>query len=305
MGKKPSVIHFANVTKTYGEITAVQDISVRISEGEIVGFVGPNGAGKTTALSLLMGFLRATKGEITLFGNNVITPETAHKTHASIGYVEGDMVLPTNLTGKQYLDYLAKRHTVDADTRTRLINRLNPQLSPKLKNLSRGNRQKIALIAALQHRPKLLILDEPTSGLDPLMQEVFLSIVAEEAKLGTTVLMSSHILSEIATVCNRILFMKHGMIVQDQTTEEIKAEAGKIITISANKSVLSELKRTLPKSCRMLNDNTKLLKVHYSGDIRIILRWIGAKDIEDVTIEDRELDDIFKNLYRSNTRQNS
>lgn len=290
-------IHVANLTKRYGETTAVRDVSFTIKKGEVVGFVGPNGAGKTTTIALLLGFIRATKGTIKL-GSHEITPESAHRSHKQIGYIAGDMALFDGLSGAQYLSFMAHRFGIDREVRKRLEGRLNPQLDKKLRQLSRGNKQKISLIAALQHDPDLIIMDEPTSGLDPLMQETFLDIIREEASRGATVFMSSHILSEVAQVCTRVMFMKKGRIVSDQSIKDIENSAGKLLHIKASGVQIKTLVASLPKEAAIVTQSSSELVIRYDGDIHIAIRWLSTKKFEDLQIVDRQLDDLFIDLYR-------
>lgn len=299
MPKTSSVIHFANVTKTFGDVIAVNDASMRVEPGEIVGFVGPNGAGKTTAISLLMGFIRPSNGSVTVFGNSRVLPAMAHKTHRRIGFISGDMALPEHLTGRQYLRFVRRRFGIDKDHFQSLVTQLQPQLQPKIGDLSRGNKQKIALMAALSHRPDLIVLDEPTTGLDPLMQETFLKIIAEEATRGATVLMSSHILSEVADICTRIMFMKQGRIVSDQPIDDIHAGAGKIVRLTGNAHTLKEAADHPPRGAVLAEQTTEHLVLTYNSDeIKPLLRWLTTRNFTDVEIETRELDDIFRDLYR-------
>lgn len=292
-----SVIQYSSVSKHFGDVSAVKNISFHVEPGQVVGFVGPNGAGKTTTISMMLGFIRPTHGTIKLFGDHLTYPENAHKSHRKIGYAAGDMALFDNLTGEQYLKFMSHRFGCEHIVRERLDKRLSPQLNKRLKTLSRGNKQKIALIAALQHDPELIIMDEPTSGLDPLMQETFLDIIREEANRGATVFMSSHILSEVARACDRVLFMKKGRIVTDDTTSEIEKNAGKLIHLYGSQAELKTLKTTAPESAIILEHTADKLSLRYDGDIHAALRWLANKRFHDVDIENRQLDDIFKDLY--------
>lgn len=298
MSDTPTVIHLANVTKMFGETKALHDVSFVVNQGEVVGFVGPNGAGKTTAIGTMLGFLKPTRGEVTLFATQKVTPASAHSTHRKIGYCAGDMAMFDNLTGKQYLSFQAHRFGIDKEIQRRLINKLQPQLNMKLRTLSRGNRQKVALVAALQHDPELIILDEPTSGLDPLMQETFMDIIRSEAKRGATVFMSSHILSEVAEVCSRVLFMKAGKIVTDESIEDIKERAGKLVHLKVPPKERALIKKILPPQASVVEENSTTLSLRFDGDVHLLLRWLTGKRFTDLTIEDRQLDDIFRDLYR-------
>lgn len=293
--KTPNTLTLANVYKRFGDIEAVSDVTLSIKQGEIVGFVGPNGAGKTTTISMLLGFISPTKGKVQVLGHDII-PENAHRVHRAIGYVAGDMVLPAALTGKQYLDFNAHRNGRDMKRYDRLVHQLNPVLNRPLKTLSRGNKQKIALIGALQHKPQILILDEPTSGLDPLMQDIFLRTVAQEASEGTTVLMSSHILSEVSTICSRIVFMRAGKFIVDQPIDAITKQLGKHITISS--SNVAGIKRYLPEDAEVIAHSATELRVALPPEnLKPFLRWLITKDFDDLTIEERDLDDVFHELY--------
>jgi len=207
------------------------------------------------------------------------------------------MALFDNLTGEQYLSFMSHRFGCEREVRKRLDKRLNPQLNKRLKTLSRGNKQKIALIAALQHDPELIIMDEPTSGLDPLMQETFLDIISEEASRGATVFMSSHILSEVARACDRVLFMKKGRVITDENTTEIEKNAGKLIHLYGAESELKILKTTAPEQASFLSEEKGKLSFRYEGDIHVAMRWLSNKRFHDVDIENRQLDDIFRGMY--------
>lgn len=292
-----NVIQYSGVSKRFGDTEAVKNISFHVREGEVIGFVGPNGAGKTTTISMMLGFIHPTHGSIKLFSESAIRPENAHKTHRRIGYAAGDMALFDSLTGKQYLDFMANRFGCERAVRERLDQRLSPQLNKRLKHLSRGNKQKIALIAALQHDPELIVMDEPTSGLDPLMQQTILDIIREEANRGATVFMSSHILSEVAHVSDRVLFMKKGRIVTDESIAEIEKNAGKLIHLYGNETELKTLKTTIPPKATIVGEEKGKLSLRYDEDIHAALRWLSNKRFHDVDIENRQLDDIFKDLY--------
>lgn len=301
MQQPAATLSLSNVSKRFGDLDAVQDATLTVRPGEIVGFVGPNGAGKTTTISILMGYLRADKGAVHILGR-AVTPETAHKTHRSVGFVAGDMVLPSALTGDQFLRFTAAQSGRNHKHYERLHDQLKPILDKPIHTLSRGNKQKVALMAALQHTPKILILDEPTSGLDPLMQETFLAAIRHEARRGATVLMSSHILSEVSSICSRIVFMKSGKFILDQPIEAITGKVGKQVIITSPESV--KLKQFLPEDVQLLS--------HTAGQLRLIvptvalrpfLRWLAAKHFTDITIEERELDDVFHELYVDTKRR--
>ncbi len=300
MRKGKSTITLANVTKRFGDFEAVSDVTLAVEPGQVVGFVGPNGAGKTTTISMMMGFLKPSKGTVTVLGTN-IEPQTSHSVHGSIGYVAGDMVLPGALSGRQFLAFSAARNGRIDERFNSLVDKLQPVLHKPLKQLSRGNKQKIALIAALQHAPTVLILDEPTSGLDPLMQDVFLDTVKDESKRGTTVFMSSHILSEVSSVCDRIVFMRAGKFILDKPVRELTSQLGKHIVIKGHD--VGKLAKFLPDSAKLLYKNANEIRLSIpSANIKTFMRWIVTKEFDDILIEDRDLDDVFHELYGGKTK---
>ena len=295
MQRVAASLSLANVSKRFGELEAVQDVTLTVRPGEIVGFVGPNGAGKTTTISMLMGYLRADKGTVHILGRQ-ITPETAHRSHRSIGFIAGDMVLPEGLTGSQFLTFTAAHSGRNKTQYERLVNELKPVLDRPIRTLSRGNKQKLALIASLQHAPKVLILDEPTSGLDPLMQDAFLATIRHEAKRGATVLMSSHILSEVSSICSRIVFMKAGRFILDEPIDSITETLGKQVVVTSSEA--TSLKRFLPDTVQLISHTASQLRLVVPSDqLKPFLRWLTSKQFSDITIEERDLDTIFHELY--------
>lgn len=284
------------LSKHFGSLRAVDEISFSIQPSEVVGFVGPNGAGKTTTIGLLLGFLRSTNGSASVLGHK-ISPENAHKSHKDIGYVAGDMELFDNLTGEQYLAFLGHRYG-GAPRQKELIKLLQPMLGQRLKKLSRGNKQKVALVGAFQHDPKVAILDEPTSGLDPLMQETFLHFVKQERARGVTIFMSSHILSEVATACDRVMFMKTGKIITNQPVKKLEEAAGKVVTVSTTKTDVKSMSSHLLDGTKLIKKTSTTLKLSYKGDVKRLLRWLNTHPITDVSVNDFTLDDIFHDMYK-------
>lgn len=287
-------IQVSNLVKNYINTKAVDSISFNVKPGEIVGFVGPNGAGKTTTISMLLGFIKPTSGTVKLFGE-YISPANSHLYHKKIGFASGDMALFDNITGLQYLDFLANQYK-SLGYRTELIRLLKPNLDTKLGNLSRGNKQKIALIGALQHKPEIVILDEPTSGLDPLMQKTFLEIIISQKDAGVTVFMSSHILMEVAEIAERVIFLRDGRIIIDKDIESVLQKKGKMVSIHLAK----DAKISIPANCEIINDSHNYLQFRFLGKNNELLNILNNKLIEDFTVQDETLDDIFDSLYEDN-----
>lgn len=304
MNELTVVIEVASLTKRFGKFHAIEDVSFSIKKGEIVGFVGLNGAGKSTTINLLLGFLRASSGEVRLFGKNIF-PQTAHMTHRDIGFASGDMALFDNLSGNQYLKFLSHRYHLRNQTRVKdLCARFEPELGKKIKDLSRGNRQKIALIGAFMASPKLVILDEPSSGLDPFMQQEFLELVREERDRGTTIFMSSHYLGEVADVCSRVLLMRKGRLVKDILSHQLEAAGGKIIHTAAKHAIVP------PKGAQSIM-HRKTADGHevefvYKGSALNLQRWLAnAPPLSELTITEHDLEAAFSDLYAKDAVEES
>ena len=293
-----TVIEVTNVSKVYSGVSAVDAASFSVKSGEVVGFVGLNGAGKSTTINMLLGFQRPTVGEIALFGDKVTLPN-AHKSHTRIGFATGDMSLFDGMNGEQYLSFIAHSYgkPLKATSYKKLVHRFEPQLNKKLNNLSRGNKQKIALIAAFMMNPDLVILDEPSSGLDPLMQQHFLDLVREESEKGTTIFMSSHYLNEVVDVCSRILVIKKGKIVKDMPASELETAAGKLVRVVTN------IKVTPPKNAELIEHEKRqddyVLQFVYRDNAIRLQEWIGTLPrLQDITVSDDTALAAFEDLYQ-------
>ncbi len=290
------IMQIEGLTKRYGAFHAIQDVSFNVLRGEVVGFVGLNGAGKSTTINLILGFLYASGGSVRIFGDKV-TPQTAHWTHQRIGFASGDMSLFDSLTGKQYLAFLGRRYRIkNTDRLDELCQRFDPQLDKRIKDLSRGNKQKIALIGAFMTSPQLVILDEPSSGLDPMMQQAFLDLVREESERGTTIFMSSHYLSEVADVCSRVLLMRKGKLVKDIQSDQLSAAGGKRVTVVATYAVVP------PKDAELVahqkTDQGHELSFLYKGPAVNLQKWLAsAPPLLEVTIIEHDLEAAFSDLY--------
>lgn len=301
--KTPLVLTLKSVTKRFRRFKAVHDISFEVTQGEVVGFVGENGAGKTTTISMLLGFISPSRGVVKVFGTH-ITPAVAHVSHRDIGYAAGDMELPVHMTGKQYIQFVMAQSKTKHEARYKqLVEVFRPQLDKRIGTLSRGNKQKIALVAAFVTEPKLIILDEPTSGLDPVMQDVFLDTVREEAVRGATIFMSSHYLQEVAEVCSRVLLMKDGRIVEDLSAQQLADKGGKVVAIETTEQV------ELPEHATLLEESKKddvhTLSFAYTGKVDALLAWLADADPRDVAIAERTLEDEFKHIYDQKSTKGS
>ncbi|MDB1144959.1 MAG: ABC transporter ATP-binding protein [Alcaligenaceae bacterium] len=220
MSANKSILKTQNLTKHYGSKVAIENVSLEIKAGEIFGFLGPNGAGKSTTIRTILGFIKPTSGSICVLGETDIKKRRAN--HRHIGYLAGDIALYETMTGRNILKYITKLgYNTDTSYIDELVTGFDANLDTPIKKLSKGNRQKIGLIQALMHKPKLIILDEPTTGLDPLMKERLYQCLQDAAARGAGVFFSSHDLSEVQKICHRAGFIRQGKLI---TIEEIHAE---------------------------------------------------------------------------------
>ncbi len=225
-----AIIETEKLTKSYGEHRGIVDVDLVIETGEVFGFLGPNGAGKTTTIRVLLDLIRATSGRATIFGLDTHADPIA--IHRRLGYVPGEFALYDRLTGAQTLEYFGNlRGGVDEAYRTSLIERFDLDPSRRFKEYSKGNKQKVGLLIALQHRPELLILDEPTSGLDPLVQQAFFEVLQEVVGDGGTVFLSSHILSEIEKSCDRVAIIREGVLAKVDRVDALRDMAHHLVEL--------------------------------------------------------------------------
>jgi len=216
-----SAITASGLRKTFGTTVALDDLDLEVRTGEVHGFLGPNGAGKSTTIRVLLGLLRADAGDVRMLGGDPWRDAAA--LHRRLAYVPGDVNLWPNLTGGEVIDLLGRlRGGLDANRRALLLERFDLDPTKKARSYSKGNRQKVALVAALASDVELLLLDEPTSGLDPLMESVFQDLIREELESGRTVVLSSHILAEVEALCDRVSIVRAGRVVQHGTLSELR-----------------------------------------------------------------------------------
>lgn len=292
-----TIIELKNVTKMYGSVVGVQDINLQVEAGTVFGFLGPNGAGKSTTINMLMDFIRPTSGQVSLFGLDAKNDSV--KIHKKVGFLTGDMAMDKGLTGWQQLEYLGRlRGDFDKEYITDLAERLSFDLSRKFKALSRGNKQKMGLIAALMHKPDLLILDEPTSGLDPLIQAEFNKIILEHKKAGGTAFISSHVLSEVQEICDIATFIRDGRLVATRPISDIAKESPKDITVNTHSKDLMKKLKKFP-GLTVIDTQEDMIVGRFSGDINRLLRLLSGYTIENFTLQDVELETAFMQYYEN------
>jgi ABC-2 type transport system ATP-binding protein len=225
-----SIIEVKHVTKNYGYGRGIFDVSFEIEEGEVFGFLGPNGAGKTTTIRHLMGFAKAQEGELYINGKN--SWKSAAIIKQNVGYLPGELAFPKGMSGDQFITFMAKERQVADMTRTEKLKELfELDTSGEIKEMSLGTKRKLAVVTAFMHNPRILILDEPTSGLDPVMQERFIQFILNEKAEGKTILLSSHIFSEVDATCDRIAIIKEGIVVSTIEAAKLKQNTNKAFKI--------------------------------------------------------------------------
>ena len=291
---QPALI-ISNLTKDFGRKRAVDDVSMEIYPGEVFGFLGPNGAGKSTTIRQVMDFINPTSGYVTLLGADNRAARVAK--HSEVGYLAGDLAVHENLTGRALIKYLTRLgKQTDWDYVDELVQKFDADLARPLKTLSKGNRQKIGLIQAFAHRPKLLILDEPTSGLDPLMKQVFYDAVIEAAKRGAAVLVSSHDLAEVQKICDRAAFIRGGKIVAIENIANAK-------NLTTHRYRVTFAKNPKLADCRALAsvENVEKSADEYTftvrGEAAEFVKFIAGYQPLSLTESELELEEIFMRYY--------
>jgi len=219
MGDSNIVIAVTNLTKDYGEGHGVFDVSLGIKKGEVFGFLGPNGAGKTTTMRHLLGFIKGDSGECKIL--DIDCWEQPQEVQKHIGYIAGEIALYEGMNGQKLIERIARMRGVTTDRAMELCKYFDINPNGKIKRMSKGMKQKIALVIALMHDPEILLLDEPTSGLDPLMQEKFCDFILREKERGKTIMLSSHIFTEVEKTCDRVMIIKHGKIIAEIDMKDI------------------------------------------------------------------------------------
>lgn len=283
-----------NLTKYYNKTLGVSNMNLELKKGEIFGFIGPNGAGKSTTIKCILNFLNKNTGEIYIDDSKIDKTDFLFKD--SIGYLPSEVNLYEDLTVKQMLDYSKSFYKKDLSARIeKLVSIFEVDLNKRIDELSFGNLKKVGIIISLMHEPKLLILDEPTSGLDPLMQEKFFEILLEEKKKGTTIFFSSHNLSEVKKVCDRVGIIKNGSLIEVDTVKNLSKNNFNIITI-----ISDDIKKVnLPlKEMHIKNMTEKELCFIYKGDINKIIKLISSIKIDKLLIEEPTIDEIFMHYYK-------
>lgn len=281
------------LTKYYGKIKGIENLSLELNKGEIFGFIGPNGAGKSTTIKCIMNLINKNSGDIYIDGK--INNKDDLELKEIIGYLPSEISLYDDMTVKQILDYNAQFYKKDTSLkRKELVTKFQLDESKKVEQLSLGNLKKLGIVLALVHDPKLIILDEPTSGLDPIMQDVFYNILKEEREKGNTIFYSTHILSEIKKICDRVGIIKDGNLIKVETLKEMKNNNLVIVTIKSRKiaNIKTELK------FKILEETEEEIKILYNDDINKLIKLLECYNLEKLLIEELSIEDMFIHYYK-------
>jgi len=290
-----NIISVSNLTKYYGTVLGVQNISFTVEQGEIFGFLGPNGAGKTSTIRMLLDLLRPSSGEIKVFGQEIYTHSL--EIRKNCGYLPGSFTAYGNMSGTDFLHFAASMRKAEPRLQAGLIDRFQlsrEDLSKKVKHLSLGMLQKLGIIQAFFHRPELLILDEPTSGLDPLMQEEFYQLLREMQNEGKTIFFSSHNLPEVEKVCHRIAIIRAGELVALETLEGLKKKKLKRLLFTLSRPVTD---LDLP-GASLVNQQELHYEYLVEGDLQALLQKLSTLPIENLTFPEPDLEEVFMAYYR-------
>lgn len=271
-----NVIEINSLTKNYGKHRGVQDVSFCVEEGDIFGFLGPNGAGKSTTIRSMLGFIYYESGSIQLLGKDI--KKYREETLSDIGYMPSETMFYPSMRVKDIIKLAADVRKRDCrEEAQKLCERLQVDTEKKISELSLGNRKKVSIICAMQHRPRLFVFDEPTSGLDPLMQTEFFGLIYEYVEEGATCILSTHVLSEVKRYCKNVAIMKEGKLQW--------------------MGPVTDITKTNAKRIRIVSDG-KQEEFIFEGEINQLLKNLSERDISDVFIEEPDLDDIFMHFYK-------
>lgn len=288
-----NILEIINLKKYYGESRGIKDVTLKLKKGEVYGFIGPNGAGKSTTIRTILTLLNKNNGKILINGEELNKDNIKQK--ELIGYLPSEINLYEDLTVKEMLDFHASFYNRNLSKRRKeLIKLLKLDINKKVEDLSLGNLKKLGIVLALMHEPKLLILDEPTSGLDPIMQNIFYELLLEEKNKGTTILYSTHILSELTKICDRIGIIKDGIIIKEDSVENILKNNKTYLTIEANniEKIIKEL------NLKIIYKNDNIVKLLNDKNINEIIKQISKYELNKLLIEEVSIEDMFIEYYK-------
>ncbi len=290
---KNNILEIQNLTKYYGKILGVENLSLQLKEGEIFGFIGPNGAGKSTTIRSIMNLINKTSGKV-LIENKEFNKDNI-ELKEKIGYLPSEINLYDDLTVREMLDYHESFYKKDIhDKRVELVKRFELDEKKKIEDLSLGNLKKLGIILAFMHEPKILILDEPTSGLDPIMQNIFYDLLKEEKSKGNTIFYSTHILNEVPKICDRVGIIKEGKLIKVEKIEDLIDKSLTRITITSDQ--VKEIKNDL--NIDTILEDRKTIKFANKLAHDELIKQLSKYKIDRILIEEATLEDMFLNYYQ-------
>lgn len=293
MSKTEAILEIKKLKKYYGDIRGVEDVNMKIKEGEVYGFIGPNGSGKSTTIKTIMSLINATSGNVYINGKELDKNDLEIK--KVIGYLPSEIKLYDDLTAKEILDFHESFYDKNLSKRRKdLVNLLKLDESKNIEELSLGNLKKLGIVLALMHEPKILILDEPTSGLDPIIQNVFYELLLEEKKKGTTILYSTHILSEVSKICDRIGFIKDGVIIKEDNIKNIEENSMTYLTIESDE--VDKIKKEL--NMKIIAETDNLVKFMNTLKPNELLEILSKYKISKLLVEEVSIEDLFIEYYK-------
>lgn len=289
-----NIIEIKNLTKFYGKAKGIENVSFNVKEGEIFGFIGPNGAGKSTTIRTLLGLIFPTSGSATIFGKDCIT--YGHEIRKDIGYLPSEVFYYEKMKVIDLLKYAGSFYNKDCTKRIHELSEvMELNLNRKIEDLSYGNKKKVGIVQGLLHEPKLIMLDEPTSGLDPLMQQRFFNLIQTENKKGATIFFSSHILSEVQHLCNRVGIIKDGHVIQVEDVKTLREDTYKKISLSG---INVDMAKFEIEGITELRKSDHQVNFFYKGDVNALIQQLQSHSLEDVLIENPSLEEIFMHYYK-------
>ena len=284
------------LTKHYGKHRGINNLSFSVNQGEFFGFIGPNGAGKSTTIRTLMGLIRPTGGSASIF--DLDCHSKASVIARDVGYLPSENSYYENMKVRELLQYTADLYGMDCKTKMKeLADRLNLDLSRKIADLSLGNKKKVGIVSAIMTSPKLIIMDEPTSGLDPLIQQAFYDILKEENSRGATVFFSSHVLSEVQKLCDRVAILKEGQLIGIQSIKELRESGYKKVSLSAKEAIPRDFFNLSSIANYAETADKTSVSFMYNGNITAIIDKLHLLHLDDVLLEEPSLEEIFMHYY--------
>lgn len=284
------------LTKHYGKHRGINNLSFSVNQGEFFGFIGPNGAGKSTTIRTLMGLIRPTGGSASIF--DLDCHSKASVIARDVGYLPSENSYYENMKVRELLQYTADLYGMDCKTKMKeLADRLNLDLSRKIADLSLGNKKKVGIVSAIMTSPKLIIMDEPTSGLDPLIQQAFYDILKEENSRGATVFFSSHVLSEVQKLCDRVAILKEGQLIGIQSIKELRESGYKKVSLSAKEAIPRDFFDLSGIANYAETADKTSVSFIYNGNITAIIDKLHLLHLDDVLLEEPSLEEIFMHYY--------